>query len=403
MLAALPALAFAADTELKVNYNWTAPPEVAAIKVLQSHLATMGVKWQDFAVVQHDTGANVSVINMISGGTPPDVFLEASPGVYRDIKKMGLGFTLDDVFKQSGASANFAPAVINDITVDGEIVKAPVAVHLDGMLYYNKEVAAKAGVDPAAWKSIDDVWADFDKVKAAGFIPLAIGSQKWQEGYLFHALMAAYGTDIYDGFYGPKPDTATFDSDSMKKVLGILRQFQQHTDPGSTNRDWNITTGLVISGKALMQIHGDWMKGEFRAAGKVAGKDFGCINIPGAKAVAVTVDAWGFIKSNDAAITDAQKKFAQVVTDPAISAEFAAKKGSTPVVLNAPTDQLDECNKVVLDTLKDASRQKANPHNTADEDWYNATWDVIDHFWVDPSMTADQAIAEFHKAHDAIF
>ena len=151
---------------------------------------------------------------MITGGTPPDVFLEAAPGIYRDLKGMGLGFPLDAIFEEAGATANFADAVKKNITVDGEIVKAPVAVHLDGMLFYNKEVAAKAGVDPTAWKSMDDVWADFDKVKAAGFIPIAIGSQKWQEGYLFHALMAAYGSDIYDGFYAAEPDTATFDTDS---------------------------------------------------------------------------------------------------------------------------------------------------------------------------------------------
>jgi glucose/mannose transport system substrate-binding protein len=396
----VPALA---ETELKVNYNWTSPVETAAVKVLQEHLAKLGVKWKDFAVIQHDTGANINVINMISGGTPPDVFLSADPGLYRDLKGMGLGFPLDAVFNDAGATANFADAVKKSITVDGEMVKAPVAIHIDGMLFYSKEVAAKAGVDPTKWTSMDDVWADFDKVSAAGFIPLAIGSQKWQEGYLFHALMAAYGNDIYDGFYAPEPDTATFDSASMRKVLGILRQFQQHTDPGSANRDWNMTTNLVITGKALMQIHGDWMKGEFRNAGKVAGKDFGCINIPGAESVSVTVDAWGFIANEDAAITDAQKKFASVVVDPEISAEFAAVKGSTPVVLNAPTAHLDECNQIVLDTLKDPSKQHRNPHNTADADWFNATWDVVDRFWTDANMTEDQAIAEFQKAHDAIF
>ena len=84
---------------------------------------------------------------------------------------MGLGFPLDDIFDEVGATANFADAVKKNITVDGEIVKAPVAVHLDGMLFYNKEVAAKAGVDPTAWKSMDDVWADFDKIKAAGLHP----------------------------------------------------------------------------------------------------------------------------------------------------------------------------------------------------------------------------------------
>ena len=57
----------------------------------------------------------------------------------------GLGFPLDDIFGKVGATPNFADAVKKNITVDGEIVKAPVAVHLDGMLFYNKEVAAKAG------------------------------------------------------------------------------------------------------------------------------------------------------------------------------------------------------------------------------------------------------------------
>jgi glucose/mannose transport system substrate-binding protein len=393
----------AAETELNVNYNWTGPSEVAAVKVLQQHLADMGVKWNDFAVVQHDTGANISVINMVAGGTPPDVFLSADPGLYRDLKSQGLGFSLTALYDKIGATPNFPDAVLKSIQVDGDIVKAPSNVHIDGMLFYNKDVAAKAGVDPTAWTSMDDVWADFDKVKAAGFIPIAIGSQKWQEGYLFHALVAAYGSDIWDGLYAPEPDVSVFDSPSMHKVLDVLRQFQQHTDPGAVNRDWNITTNLVITGKALMQIHGDWMKGEFRAAGKVAGKDFGCINIPGAESVSVTVDAWGFIKSDDPAVTEAQDKFASLLVDPKVSAEFSAKKGSTPVVLNAPTDQLDVCNQIVLDTLKDPAKQHQNPHNTADADWYNATWDVIDHFWTDPTMTDDQAIAELKKAHDAIF
>ena len=46
--------------------------------------------------------------------------------------------------------------------------------------------------------------ADFPKIKAAGFQPLAVGSQDFQVGYLTHALIAAVaGPDIYDRFYGP--------------------------------------------------------------------------------------------------------------------------------------------------------------------------------------------------------
>ena len=67
------------------------------------------------------------------------------------------------------------------------------------------------------------------------------------------------------------------------------------------------------------------------------------------------------------------------------------KKGSSPVVDNAPTADLDACNQIVLNTLKDPSMQHQNPHNTADADWLDATWDVADKFWGDPIETDDQA------------
>ena len=72
-------------------------------------------------------------------------------------------------------------------------------------------------------------------------------------------------------------------------------------------------------------------------------------------------------------------------------------------MLNAPTDKLDACNKLVLSYLKDPDKQFPNPHNTTDADWFNGTWNVIDRFWTDPSMTADMAGAEFKKLYDSIY
>ena len=96
-----------------------------------------------------------------------------------------------------GATTNFPPRFAKNITVDGEIMKAPVAVHIDGMVYYNKAGRGEAaGVDPKAWKSMDDLFADFDKVKAAGFIPIAQGGDQVPDG------LSAAGLD---GFRGRVP------------------------------------------------------------------------------------------------------------------------------------------------------------------------------------------------------
>ena len=51
--------------------------------------------------------------------------------------------------------------------------------------------------------------------------------------------------------------------------------------PNFSGRDWNLATAMVIKGDALMQVMGDWAKGEFKAANKTAGTDFLCPRFPG--------------------------------------------------------------------------------------------------------------------------
>jgi glucose/mannose transport system substrate-binding protein len=329
--------------------------------------------------------------------------MESNPGVYRDLMSQGLSLDLTQWYTDNNIAANLPDSINKVIAVDGKIVKVPTALHIDGMVYYNLAVAKDAGVDPHGWADLDAMFADFDKIKAKGYIPLAIGGQQWQVGYLLHALTAAVaGPAIYSGVYGSDPTIETLDSPEFRASLEMLRKFQQNTDEGSVNRDWNVTTNMVITGKALMQIHGDWMKGEWYAAGKKPGVDFGCVNIPGTKALSVTVDAWGLLGGVDEAKTQGELDFASVVLDPAIQADFALAKGSTPVRLDAPADKLDDCSKEVLGALKDVNKQVPNPHNTADEDWRTAIDIVSFNYWSDPNMTTDAAIEELKEQFDTI-
>jgi glucose/mannose transport system substrate-binding protein len=154
-----------------------------------------------------------------------------------------------------------------------------------------------------------------------------------------------------------------------------------------------------------MQIHGDWMKGEWRAAGKTVGKDFGCENIPGTKAISVTVDAWGLLDGPSVTpdIRKAELQFALDDTDPVVTAAFSAKKGSTPVRNDVDPSTLDACNKVVLDTLAKPNMSVENPYNIADSDWVRSVWNVMFKFWGDPTETSDQAISELKDQYDEVF
>lgn len=393
----------ASAEELVIYHGWSSPAEVGALNQIREAFEAKGHTWIDLAL-PHDTGADVGLVNLITGGNPPNIFVEANPGVYRDLNKLGLGQPLDDFFAERDVTQHFPPAVLQAITVDGQIMKIPTAVHIDGMVYYNMDVAKKAGVDPAAWTDLEDMFADFDKITEAGFIPLAVGGQKWQVGYLTHTLAAAlHGDALFPKIYAWEPDPAALDSDEMRDVLKWLRRWQQASDKGMPNRDWNVTTNMVITGQALMQIHGDWMKGEWRTAGKEAGVDYGCINIPGTKGLSTTVDAFGVLGGVGGETLAAELEFAATVVDPVVSSNFAAIKGSSPVRLDVDMAALDMCSRAVIETLKDPSKGFVTPHNLADADWIDAIWNVMFNYWSDESMTADQAIEDLKNEYDAIF
>ncbi len=137
----------------------------------------------------------------------------------------------------------------------------------------------------------------------------------------------------------------------------------------------------------------------------MAGTDFGCENIPGTKALSVTVDAWNFLDGPN--VADAQKtaelEFAKLDTDPKVTAEFAAKKGSTPVRSDVDPASLDICNKVVLDSLAKPDMSVQSPFNISDSDWVRSVWNVMFKFWGDPSMTSDDVIKELKDQYDTIF
>jgi glucose/mannose transport system substrate-binding protein len=401
LLASVASVATA--EELIIYHGWSTPAEVAALKVFRDALAEKGHSWKDLAI-PHNSGVNVSLVNLVTGGEPPNVFSNSDPGVYRDLEGLGLARDLTAFYTESGIADRFFPIIKELATVDGKMLKVPLWMHIDGMVYWNKEVAEKAGVDPASWTSVDQMIGDFQKVKDAGFVAAAVGGQAFQVGYLFHAMLAATaGPEVYNKLYGPEPDISVLETPEFAKAVEIVRVFSEQATPESENRPWNETTNTVISGQALFHIMGDWMKGEWLAAGKVPGVDFGCAVIPGTKAVAVTSDAMGILGGQPENLDKAELDFVAAVTDPVVSAQSNKFKGSTSPFKDAPTEFLDACNQVAMDALNVPNGQVANPFNITNTDWHNAIWTVMYNFWSDKSQTVDDVKEGLADEYDAIF
>ena len=398
-------LSSAGATELKLFHSWSNESEIGALNVIVKEFESRGNKITEMSV-PHEQAGSSPLVSLVVAGTPPNVFINSQPGFYRDLSKRGLGQALDETFDKIGATANFPETVLRSIKVDGQIRKAPTAVHIDGMVYYNMHVAEAAGVDPTKWTSLDDMWADEKKVEDAGYTFIAIGGNTFQAGYTFHALLAAVaGPDVFNRFYGldGKPDPTVFDDPGVRKTIEVFQKLVRQTDKGWVNRQWNETTNTVIAGKALMQIHGDWMKGQWLANKKVLGTDFNCVNIPGTKGLSVTVDSFGILGGVPEDQLKAELEFASIVVDPKINAEFASIKGSSPVRVDVPKDKLDACNNLVLESLKKPNFSVQSPFNIADTDWINSVWNAMYTFQGDESMTPDDVIQKLKDEYDAVF
>jgi glucose/mannose transport system substrate-binding protein len=395
----------ATAADLTIFHSWSNESEMKALNVFVSKLEGMGNKVNQLAV-PHEQAGSSPIVSLIVAGTPPNLFLTGSSAIFRDVRDRGMSQPLDDTFKASGAWDKFPPIVRDVITIDGEALKIPMGIHIDGIVYYNMKVAEAAGVDPTKWTTAAEMLADFEKVKAAGYQPIAIGGNTFQAGYLTHAIIAnVAGPDIYNRFYAGTPDKTVLDEPALKEAIELFRTLTSMADEGWVNRQWNETANTVINGQALLQYHGDWMKGQWLANGKVLGTDFNCIVFPGTKALAVTVDAMGVLGGDGVSPEQlaAELEMANIVTDAANNAEFSSYKGSTPVRVDAPTDKLDACNTLVLDSLQKDNFSVQNPSYIGDPDWISSVWTTMFTFQGDPNMTSDDVIEMLKSEYDAVF
>jgi glucose/mannose transport system substrate-binding protein len=182
-------------------------------------------------------------------------------------------------------------------------------------------------------------------------------------------------------FYGDK-DANAVKSPEFRAVVEKFKKLRTYADPGVAGRNWNDTTALLVTDKAGFQTVGDWAKGEFLAAGKTAGKEFGCFAGWGPKApYMVSGDVFVLPKTSNKEAIAAQQLMAKVITSPATQVAFNVKKGSIPIRPDVDASGLDACAQAGVIALKDPARQTPDPSMLMAPDIYGKVADVITKVW----------------------
>ena len=341
--ASLVAVApFASADEIEVLHLWTSGGESKAVNVLKQDVEKQGDVWKDFAVAGGG-GANAMTVlkTRVISGNPPGAAWQRGPSI-QQWAEQGALVSLDAVSKDW--NKELAPAISKVLQYQGHYVAAPNWIHRVNWMWINKAALDKVGGKPPT------TWPEFfalaDKLKAAGYIPIAHGETPYQDRVLFETVSLSMGKDFYRKAIVDL-DPGTLNSPKMTEVFDIMRKTQSYHDNGALGRPWNLAAAMVSEGKAAILFMGDWAKGEFSAANKVAGKDYVCVPAPGTdQSYTFIADSFVFFKQkNSTGPTKAQQDLAATIMSAAYQEQAALYKGAIPSRIDASVANFDECAK----------------------------------------------------------
>ncbi|QIO67324.1 ABC transporter substrate-binding protein [Rhizobium leguminosarum] len=403
MMAGLSAAQAADVKEVQMLHWWTSGGEAAALNVLKQDLSKEGFAWKDVPVAGGGGDAAMTALKaMVAAGTYPTASQMLGYTVL-DYAQAGVMGDLTETAKKEGWDKS-VPAALQKFSVyDGKWVAAPVNVHSVNWLWINKAVMDKiGGTQP---KTFDELIALLDKAKAAGVIPLALGGQNWQEATMFDSIvLSTGGPEFYKKAFNDL-DEESLKSDTMKKSFDNLATIIKYVDPNFSGRDWNLATAMVIKGDALVQVMGDWAKGEFVAAKKTPDTDFLCYRFPGTDgSVVYNSDMFGMFNVPDDRKA-AQVALATATLSKSFQSAFNVVKGSVPARTDVPDTDFDACGKKGIADLK-AANEGGTLFGSLAQGYgappaiANAYKDVVSKFVHGQIKTSDEAVKQLVQAID---
>jgi raffinose/stachyose/melibiose transport system substrate-binding protein len=259
---------------------------------------------------------------------------------------------LTDWFSQNPDVKNkLFPSSFGAATVDGKIYAMPAETVQPIVLYYNKQVFDRVGVQPpTSWNDIMNLIPKFNAQKIA---PFSLGGQsRWTNMmWIEFFVLRLGGSQLFQkvitdkaGWSDPNAQKALQMTQDLVKANGFIRGFS------SITADSNADQALLYTGKAAMMLHGSWSYGiQVANGGKfVPSGGLGWMNFPtidgGTGDPADTVGNPGQYLSISSKATQAQKDTAKNFFKTAVLSKDEAKQwidtGQVPI-LQGTQDQLN--------------------------------------------------------------
>lgn len=389
--------------EVEVLHFWTSAGEARSVEQLKASLAVRGHTWRDFVVVGGGgQNAMAALKQRVAAGTPPASASMKGPAI-QEWAAQGHLANLDAMAAFDHWDSVLPRVVQDQVKYRGHYVAVPVNIHRVNWLWSSTEVLKKSGV-AALPTSFQELLVAADKIKAAGYVPIAHGGQPWQDFVLFESVaLGVGGTEFYKKAL-LRLEPAALSGVEMRRSLDAFRRLKAYTDAQSKGRDWNATTAMVIQGKAAFQFMGDWAKAEFFAAGRQLGRDFNCTAAPGTTdAFSFVVDTFAMFQLRNWEAQKAQGYLAYALLGEEFQDKFNRRKGSIPARTNVDLSLFDDCAKASRVAFDATSTANALiPSVAVDMALPTATQAalraVVSDFWNNDTITSNEAVNRLVQA-----
>ncbi len=207
--------------DMQVLHWWTSGSEKNALEVLKTATREKGIAWGDLAVSGLAGESAINTLQILTmTGNPPDVAQIKGPYIHK-LAKTGLLLPLTDIANQQDWSKHLPIELVDYFQFNGEYVAVPINIHRVNAMWANPAIFHQLGLPyPRTWT---DFFTIADKIKRAGYIPLALGVEPWQIATLFESIaLATMGADLFRSAFAKK-DSEALTHPSLTRSLNILR------------------------------------------------------------------------------------------------------------------------------------------------------------------------------------
>nr|WP_099361199.1 ABC transporter substrate-binding protein [Fredinandcohnia onubensis] len=340
-------------TKLEILSWWTAGGEAEALNAVLDGFAETNpdIKVEN-AAVAGGAGANSQAVlsTRLQGGDPPAVFqAQGGPDLLR-WHDAGYLDSLTKIYEENGWLEVFPEELIKMNTVDGEIYGLPLNIHRNNVIWYNKKVFDDNGLEPP--KNFDEFFEVAETLKEKGITPLALGDKnpRWATLVFETILLDKLGADGTSELWTGEVD---FDTPEVREAVKTFEKLLSYTNENHSALDWQDAAELVVSGKAAMQIMGDWQSGFFESKNMEPNVDYGWVQTPSKEKVfSIVNDSMGMPK--DISNPEEARKFVEYLGSTEAMKNFNIKKGSIPARTDVDMSEFGEYSKAAAEDFKEA-------------------------------------------------